>query len=139
MRTARELYEAEEDGSLYVSDYNPMLSAFGAIALQVDDKDYHGDSRVLYDDDGRVGYLQFGWGSCSGCDALQGCDNIADIQDLMDRLQESIRWFDSYAEALKFFETHDWQGEYSFREEEQGAFVAQSIEYLKPKIGMVTT
>lgn len=113
-----------------VYEYDPMLAEFGEILLQVDDNDYTGDSRVLYQDGTRYGYLQFGWGSCSGCDALQACQSMEEVQKLMDELYASIRWFDTSAEALEFFRTHDWEGDYDWNEEEQKKFVAGAIALL---------
>lgn len=128
MKRAAELYPNFE---WCESDYQPMLNEFGRILLQVDDKDYHGDSRVLYLKDGKIGWLQFGWGSCSGCDALQACQTVEKIQELMDRLYNEIQWFDSVAEARTFFKTHDWEGDYSWRIKKQEEFVEKAIEILE--------
>ena len=68
------------------SDYQPIVDSFGNVLIQVDDADYQGDTRVLYEKDGKYGYLNFGWGSCSGCDALQACCNIEEIQELINSL-----------------------------------------------------
>lgn len=57
----------------YFWDYKPIVNSFGKIIIQVNDGDYQEDSYILLEDDGRYGYLSFGWGSCSGCDALQAC------------------------------------------------------------------
>ena len=75
--------------------------------------------------------LSLGWGSCSGCDALQACSTISEVQDLMDNLQNSIMWFFDSAEALEFFEEHDWEGDYSWHIKEQHEFIDKSIEILK--------
>lgn len=129
MKTVYELYpehakEEKEGGYFYgPGDYNPMLHEFGNVLLQVDDEDYQGDSRLLYGKDGKIGYLQFGWGSCSGCDALQACNNMKDIEELMNDLFNQIKWFDSKDEALKYFNEHDWEGDYSWHEDEQKRFV----------------
>lgn len=112
-------------------DYQPMLEAFGKIAIQVDDRDYQGDSRLLYDENGKIGYLIFGWGSCSGCDALQACDSIEEVQELCDELQGDIKWFDSKKEALEWFTTHDWEGDFFSRTEETNEFLQKCIEYLQ--------
>jgi hypothetical protein len=134
---ARTTYPGREeaDGSFnQVSNYGPMIVAFGEIVLQVDDSDYQGDSRILYRRvGGQFGWLQFGWGSCSGCDALQGCDSYDDLQKLMDSTRESITWWDSAQEALDFFLKHDWEGDYSNGEVQQG-FVASCITFLKSQI-----
>ena len=112
-------------------DYQPMLEAFGKIAIQVDDRCYQGDSRLLYDENGKIGYLIFGWGSCSGCDALQACDSIEEVQELCDELQGDIKWFDSKKEALEWFTTHDWEGDFFSRTEETNEFLQKCIEYLQ--------
>ncbi len=131
--TAIELYPDRKHENYFdaPADYSPLLDNLGSIILQVDDKDYQGDSRVLYRDGSKIGYLQFGWGSCSGCDALQGCDSYGDIDDLMNSLSNTIKWFDSPAEALSFFLTHDWEGDYSNSHEKQKEFIDAAIMRLK--------
>ena len=136
MKTAEELYpdyaeEEKKDGSFYgPSDYTPILENIGDILLRVDDDDYQGDSRVLYAEGERIGYLQFGWGSCSGCDALQGCDHISEIQALMKNLCDNVHWFANRAEALEWFNTHDWKGDYSWHDAEQQQFIQGAIALL---------
>lgn len=130
MRTAKELYSQGGDGFGEEYDYQPILAEFGTIILQVDDDDYQGDSRVLYKDNGKIGYLEFGWGSCSGCDSLQACENYDEIQELMDELRQSIMWFESEKEALRYFKEHDWEGDFSWHAEEQKEFVAETLKIL---------
>lgn len=132
MKKAIEIYKDDiKDSYFSIYDYQPMLNEFGNILIQVDDGGYQGDSRVLYEKDGKYGWLQFGWGSCSGCDALQACGNIEEAQKLMDELYESIKWFDNAKEALDFFEKHDWKGDYSWSDEEQNEFVEKAVKKLK--------
>ena len=140
MRTAAELFpnEADEelkDGSFYgPADYNVIVNEFGNVLLSVEDDDYQGDTRTLLEKDGKYGWLQFGWGSCSGCDALQACNHIVEIQTLMDELHKSIKWFDTKAECLAFFQTHDWEGDYSWHDENQKKFVADAIKLLSEQL-----
>lgn len=145
MRTAIELYpeqaaEEAERGSIYGPyDYDVMLQEFGNIELKVDEQDYSGDSWVLYrngtDSAGcwhrGFGYLQFGWGSCSGCDALQGCEKMSEVQELMNSLNQQIQWFSSKEEALNFFQNHDWEADYSGSSPDRKRFTAAAIELLK--------
>lgn len=131
MKTAKEIYPP--DNTWGWAEYQPMLAEFGEILVQVDDKDYQGDSRVLYKEGDRIGYLNFGWGSCSGCDALQACANIDKVQDLMDELYGRIKWFDSREEALKFFNEHDWEGDYSYHATEQNEFIEKVKNILQEK------
>lgn len=112
------------------TDYQPMLDAFGNIVVQIDDHDYQGDSRVLYDEAGRIGILIFGWGSCSGCDALQACKSIEDVQQLCDELQDEIKWFDDKNQALQWVLTHDWRGDYSWHRNETQTFITKCVDYL---------
>jgi hypothetical protein len=107
-----------------------MIDAFGKVAIQVDDDDYQGDTRVLYDNDGKIGFLIFGWGSCSGCDALQACVHFFEVQQLCDELQNDIKWFDSKEDALKWAKEKDWATEWFWHEEGGKEFVQKVIEYL---------
>lgn len=123
----REIY-ADDDWGWY--DYHPMLNAFGNIVIQVDESGYQGDSWLLYDEKDKIGYLTFGWGSCSGCDALQSCGTLEDVQRVCDSLQDSIKWFDNKTQALEWFNAHDWEGDYCWYLDEAKKFVKKCIEYL---------
>ena len=125
-----ELYKEENDCWFHISDYQPMIDAFGKVAVQVDDYDYQGDTRVLYDNDGSIGILIFGWGSCSGCDALQACTTMEEVQELCDGLQDSIKWFDSREEALAYVTEKDWKLEWCWHSEETKEFIQEVTDYL---------
>ena len=126
------LYPGHDDEDYFsICGYQPMTDSFGKVLVQVDDRDYQGDTRVLLEGvDGRPGLLIFGWGSCSGCDALQACENYNDLQQLYDRLKSCIRWFDDADDALCYFETHDWKGDYSWHEKEMRVFISQCKDAL---------
>ncbi len=114
----------------YWCSYNPLLESFGyPILLQVDDCDYQGDSRLLFQNGDLRGILIFGWGSCSGCDALQGCDTIDEVAELRDRLHDGIRW-GSVTGTLDYLRTHDWAGDYSNGDGKTAEFVEQAIALL---------
>ena len=137
MKTAKELYSEyidENDLRYDICEYQPILDEFGTILIQVDDKDYEGDSRILYLMNEKYGYLQFGWGSCSGCDSLQACNTMKEINDLIQELHQSIVWFDTKKECLHWFQTHDWKGEYSYRHDEQREFIDAVTAYLTERI-----
>ena len=121
------------DGGWSWYDYTPLIEAFGKVAIRVDDHDYQGDTRILYDNDGKIGYLIFGWGSCAGCDALQACADYDDLQRLCNQLQDMIMWFESKDAALTYFREHDWKGDYSWHFDETKEFVAKAIDYLEEK------
>ena len=124
-----------EDGHwLYgVYDYQPLIDSFGEVLNQVELGSYQGDTTALLQKDNLYGLLQFGWGSCSGCDALQGCNNINELVELYEDLRNSIRWI-SKEEMLKFFKEHDWEGGHSWYEQEGtelSDFVKECIVYLE--------
>ena len=126
MKTAKELYK--DKGYWY--DYQPMLEEFGKILVQVDEDNYQGDSYLLYKRDNQYGFLIFGWGSCSGCDALQSCDNIDEVQELMDQLYSDIKWFDSLEEVKKYLSKDAIQElKYYYRTTEFKQFKKQVYEH----------
>ena len=128
MVDVKKIYEASSFGWY---DYEPMIKAFGNVAVRVDDNAYQGDTRVLYNNGGRIGHLIFGWGSCSVCDALQGCNTLEEVQELCNNLERSIKWFVTPKEALEWFERHDWEGEYSWFYSETQEYVDKAIKYLR--------
>jgi hypothetical protein len=135
MRSAKEIYpsyweDEQKYGSFYgPGNYQPIIDELGNVLVQVDDNDYQGDSRILYEKDGKYGFLIFGWGSCSGCDSLQACGNICEIQDLMENLESSVKWYDTIDELKQYFKDKDWDLEYSWHAEETKEFVDKVINY----------
>ena len=136
MRTAKELCKLgilKNDGSNY--DYGSFLGEFGEIIIQVDSNDYQGDSLLIYKNDkNHFGFLSFGWGSCSGCDALQACDTVEDLQELMDHLYNSIIWFDSKDALSTFVNEHDWKSDY-IDDELREKFINKAQEFLNERRG----
>lgn len=139
MMEAAQLYpeyaeEEKRDGSFYgPSDYNPIIYSLGKVLIKVDDHDYQGDTRVLLKSSwagkDTYGYLIFGWGSCSGCDALQACTSILQIQELLSNLREKVLWFDSLEALQEHFSEKDWEGDYSWHSEETKKFVEQVLNF----------
>ena len=134
MKTIKECYPDAfdaHDGSFSsygVGDYRPLLESLGhEILLQVDDNDYQGDSRLILKDGDRYGLLVFGWGSCSGCDSLQACATVEEIEELRDGLVSNIIWHDSKDSMLDFIRSRDWEAQYSWHAEETRDFVKQAI------------
>lgn len=124
-----------DDGYFYVGCYEPMVEAFGRrIIVAVDVQDYQGDSYRLIADGWeagqRYGVLIFGWGSCSGCDALQACSSVKEVQELMDHLQDSVMWFADKDGLRKYMAEHDWGGDWSWHQEESHDFRRQVQEFL---------
>lgn len=139
MKTIKELYPDLGDEPFNgVYDYSPLIESIAPIVIQADDHDYQGDSRILFFHENRYGYLQFGWGSCSGCDALQACESISQIEALRDELVSQIRWFNTKEETLEFFNNHDWKADYSYKQEEQEKFIQKVKNFLTEAIDKVS-
>ncbi len=135
MKTAKELYadsvEYEKTHGYFptITDYFPIIQNIGNVLVQVDDHDYQGDSRIIFEKDNKFGFLIFGWGSCSGCDSLQACESIQDVQDLMDSLNEQVSWFDSLDELKSYFAKKDWSLDYCFHSAETKQFISEVLAY----------
>lgn len=134
----KEIYPKHEwdiehkDGFTEQSDYNPLLESLGhEILLKMDDEDYQGDSRILFKNGNSYGLLIFGWGSCSGCDALQACQSWKELEDLRNQLVNDIKWFDSSEDCLKYVKSHNWEGDFSWHAKETKEFVSKSVKILE--------
>ena len=75
------------------SNYDELIASMELrILVQEHDDDYQGDSYYIFKKGREYGVLIFGWGSCSGCDALQACDSVAEVTNLRDDLYDRIQW-----------------------------------------------
>lgn len=128
---AKQLYQdGNREDNPYFGSYQPIVNHFGEVVLQVDTGDYQGDTHILYRKDNLFGYLSFGWGSCSGCDALQACSSYEECGELIQHLEYSIKWETKEA-MLRYFKEHDWDGDYTWYYDEFKEFVTQVIDYLE--------
>jgi len=130
MKTANELFPKFRNPKWNYATYEPIVKNMGEIVIESRDDDWQGDSRILYKDGTTYGFLRFGWGSCSGCDALLACKTIEEVQFLMDDLLSRILWFDSKKAALKFFKEHNWKMDHDGSKLELKKFVKDSLKYL---------
>lgn len=73
---------------------------------------YQGDLLWLLRDGDRCGVLSCGYGSCSGCDRLYGCETIADLQDVFDGLYTCIEWKGTREETIQWLLGEDWKLKY---------------------------
>jgi hypothetical protein len=138
VKDVRELYPDEarreaERGSFYgPGDYEPLIESLGNVVLMKEDDDYQGDSHVLYKGHrGTWGYLNFGWGSCSGCDALQACMSMAEIEELRDSLLNNIRWGKA-DEIVAYLRDTETAGRYYSNSESFAAFREEAYTLLVP-------
>ena len=53
---------------------------------------YQGDYAVIVKKDKTLGFVVIGYGSCSGCDALEACDSSEEYNDLISSVLKDIYW-----------------------------------------------
>lgn len=120
----------ELDSSVNYWSYEDLLDSMEATrVVEVSDDDYQGDTRVLLRDGDRFGVLTFGWGSCSGCDALQACDSVADATALRNYLWGQVQWTGDAGATAAWLREKDWEATYMSGERTR-QFVAESLAAL---------
>lgn len=97
----------------FYGGYDDIVMSFGyEIVLETSHGDYQGDLFYLLKDGDKYGFLNVGYGSCSGCDVLHS----------------SIDWRDSAAGMVDRLLSVDWPGRYYGASAEVVDFVKRSIE-----------
>lgn len=100
------------EGKYY--SYRELVESTGvAILVEDSDDDYQGDTRMLVKRGRQYGILTFGWGSCSGCDALEAAENnVEDLTELRQELYDGIHWERGPRAMLNYVEAKDWSLDY---------------------------
>jgi hypothetical protein len=136
LKTAKEIFgEFDEGDYCPFYNYSPIIDSFGKVLLQVNEANYQGDSWVIYEaEEDKIAYLNFGWGSCPGCDALQACNTYEDLDNLIKRLYDSIQIFtkEEFKEFILNKEAR--KGSYSWSSEDFKKFIKQATELLRTEM-----
>lgn len=131
IRDAAAAYDSPVEDWGYAYNYGPIIESLGTVVVQVDDEDYQGDTRVLLRrGDEEWGHVIIGWGSCSGCDALQACSSWSEVRDLREQIANSVRWFASTREAMDWFTHHDWGLDHAWHADETKKYLSQAATAL---------
>ena len=83
------------------------------VVVSEDVGDYQGDILMLLrTQDDKYGYASAGYGSCSGCDSLQACedDGMKAVRELGMSMAKGVKWFNTLEDAKKYIIGKDWQG-----------------------------
>lgn len=75
-------------------------------------------------------YYFLAGGSCSGCDALEACDTYAEVDELINKLKDDIKWLPR-KEMIEYFHSKDWKTEATWRDEESDKFKKECLEALE--------
>ena len=134
MQCDREMYADEIQRSLTPAgldyDYGELVATMpGYVLHSFDVGDYQGDTFYLLKDGTRYGVLVFGYGSCSGCDALQGCESdVQRVTELRNDMYNSIVWRESAEMMRDYLNTRDWSLEWYGNMNDWNEGVKQAIQ-----------
>lgn len=94
---------------------------------------YQGDAVSIVKKGRAYGLLIFGYGSCSGCDALEACSKIEDVIELRDNLYREIHWEPGRVAFTKWLMERDWEGQWIWHEDEFRKWLREQILRLQNK------
>jgi hypothetical protein len=118
-----------------VSGYNDLIDPYmGSILVDVRQDDYQGDSLVLLQQGANYGIMRYGWGSCSGCDAYEGCNNRGDLQELQEDMWRNTTWYRSASELKEALE--DLEDNISYLDKTLRVEFSTEVNKLIPAIEM---
>lgn len=72
---------------------------------------WQGDYAAILKEEDDFGFVVIGYGSCSGCDALYGCESSKEYLDLLQRVVGNIKWGskeDLLAEINNEYDDNNW-------------------------------
>ena len=112
--------------------YESLIESTGCQIVESESVgDYQGDSCALLYDGGRWGFIAWGWGSCSGCDALQACDNDEQhLADLRRQLHSDIHWEDDKFRLTDWLLGRDWECQWYGS---QATFILKATAHMDPQ------
>lgn len=85
------------DGYSYTDfSYDPIFDALGEVVCSYRDKDYQGETTLVIRNKttGLFAIHTYSWGSCSGCDFMQGCSSHAAVLKYANEAAASLEWID---------------------------------------------
>lgn len=98
------------------ASYEELIELDGVtIEFSVQEGSYQGDQYcVVRHPERGWGFVCFGYGSCSGCDALQGCCSVEQIKELAEDIHNDIEWYETKEKLVEWFQNRDWAGTYHY-------------------------
>lgn len=133
MQHWKPLWDApEEDKYGWDLDYDKIVKSFRYDLLaSVTLGSYQGDILYLLQNGDQYGFLCVGYGSCSGCDALEACDTRADVEQLRKSLHDDIVWIGDRTTTLKWLVERDWEGQYYGNDPDVKTFVLDAVRAIR--------
>ena len=102
--------------------YEGLICLDGSeVVVSESDDDYQGDTYCLIQHPEKgCGYVCFGWGSCPGCDALEGTHNATELRELALSLHDAVQWFPTREDFEEWFKAKDWKGTHIWYSSQSG-------------------
>ena len=98
--------------------YDSLVASAGTIIKDWNIGDWQGDYVYLLKNGDKFGFTVVGYGSCSYCDALEGCDSQEEVDELKESIVKGIFWGTAEeveAYAIKedanrwYYHDHEWK------------------------------
>jgi hypothetical protein len=110
---AERLFPREDKSYCYgFHDYDPIIGDMGEVLLNETHGSYQGDIFAVVKKEGKYGFFNIGYGSCSGCDVLQGMSSYTELAEYIESIERDIRWFDTAADLSTY--VHSEEARYSW-------------------------
>jgi hypothetical protein len=106
-----------------------MVASAGTIIKDWNIGYWQGDYIYLLKNGDKFGFTVIGYGSCSGCDALEGCGSQEEVDELKKSVVDSILW--STADEIEKYITNEEANRWYFHEDEWETVQAELIQELK--------
>lgn len=109
----RDIEDFRTEYGSFSLDYTTLVKSYGyEIVNSISLGSYQGDIIMIVGRGNEYGLLTTGYGSCSGCDALQACgDSAKELEKLREDLCNSVI-FESAGDLVERLDTKDWEGDY---------------------------
>ena len=114
----------------YKGGYEGLIEATGCeIIDSLKMGSYQGDLLIVVSKNYKFGVLSTGYGSCSGCDSLQACNNHNDRAKLAKKLYGKIMWKEP-TEIIDYLQDKDWETEYYGKQKGLPKFIEEVKEQI---------
>lgn len=92
--------------------------------------DYQGDVVLLLKNGDDYGFFTIGYGSCSGCDALEACNTREERVSLALDFKRNIKWRDK-VNLINYLKQENLEHEWFWYDEDMRAAINEVIELLE--------
>lgn len=112
METLKNFDQEQSINEVKINGYESLIESMGVkILVEESTYGYQGDSILLIQSNSsdKCGFLVFGWGSCSMCDAFEACKNLEDYDNLRKSLYQGIFWDNNLEECINHIFEKPWE------------------------------